>query len=83
MKDIEIKANGLIEFFWTEIEDNDYQTRKMSFNQATQCAIQSVNHTIEVLEKVKDDISDFWYKGNVIVAINEQIELKKILEGRL
>jgi hypothetical protein len=45
-------------------------------------AIQSVNYTIELLENRKKD-QNFVICIILNEAINEQIELKKILEGRL
>jgi hypothetical protein len=41
------EAVELIEMFWTEVEDNEYQTRKMSFKQAKKCALISIENTIK------------------------------------
>ena len=41
------------------------------------CAIQSVNHTIALLERMDKEIY------NIEPYLHEQIELKKILESRL
>ena len=48
---------------------------------ATRCAIQSVNHTIETLQRLDVNTSNAILE--VSDAIAEQLELKKILEGRL
>jgi hypothetical protein len=41
------KALYLIEIFWAEVEDNEYETRKMSFNQAKQCALIAVDEILK------------------------------------
>jgi len=46
-------------------------------------AIQSVSHTIYTLKKLKKVMAYKVDALNIEEAINEQIELKKILEGRL
>jgi hypothetical protein len=46
-------------------------------------ATQSVNHTIYTLKKLKKVMAYKVDALNIEEAINEQIELKKILEGRL
>lgn len=44
------KAKELVEVFWIEVEDNEYPTRKMSLNQAKQCALIAVD---EVINSIK------------------------------
>jgi hypothetical protein len=46
MKNPKEKAKELVELFWTEVEDNKYTTRKMSYNQAKQCALIAVDEVI-------------------------------------
>jgi hypothetical protein len=66
------KAKQLVELFWTEVEDNNYATRKMSLIQAKQCALitvdeiiktnpyewdgEDMNSTIDYWEEVKQEI---------------------------
>jgi hypothetical protein len=45
----EEEAKELVEIFWTEVEDNDYISRKMSYKQAKQCALIAVDEIINVL----------------------------------
>jgi hypothetical protein len=48
------------------------------------CAIQSVNHTIETLENLRKKHKEYKHNTYIISEeLNEQIELKNILEGRL
>ena len=42
------KANQLVEEFWTEVEDNNYATRKMSLIQAKQCALIAVDEMMKL-----------------------------------
>jgi len=44
------KAQELVEVFWIEVEDNEYPTRKMSLNQAKQCALITVDEVMHSLE---------------------------------
>ena len=44
------KAKQLIELFWTEVEDNNYATRKMSLIQANKCALIAVSEIISVID---------------------------------
>jgi hypothetical protein len=91
MKELEQKADLLIEQF-KAIEIVNYGCKNdgnpciivgnMLQNGAIKCAIQSVNYTIELLENRKKD-QNFVICIILNEAINEQIELKKILEGRL
>jgi hypothetical protein len=84
MKDLEKIADELIECYWTEVEQivND-ECVKMTFNMAVQCAIQSVNHTIEVLEKIQKECDEHRVvMPNLILVVCEQLELKKILEQK-
>lgn len=60
------KAQELVEKFWTEVEDNDYQTRKMSFEQAKQCALIAVEQIL----------NDDWY----IPSFDEMMERMKYWE---
>jgi hypothetical protein len=50
---------------------------------AHKCAIESVNHTIEVLEELseKTKIQDM-YEENICDSLDKQLELKKILEQK-
>ena len=84
MEELEQKADELIkkhlpfartwDCYWDEPseEKNDIKS-----------AIQSVNYTIGVLERSISDIADLYDKDVISIYIDEQIELKKILEGRL
>ena len=45
------KAKELVELFWTEVEDNDCSTRKMSFSQAKQCALIAVDEILSLMIK--------------------------------
>lgn len=61
------KAEELVEKFWIEVEDNDYQTRKMSFKQAKQCALISVDEILnwpQVLDTVRisKDVNEFYVR---------------------
>jgi hypothetical protein len=44
----EEEAKELVEIFWTEVEDNDYISRKMSYKQAKQCALIAVDEILKV-----------------------------------
>ncbi len=84
MKELEEKADELIDKFRKYVDSEGGETsftysKRQETKNATKSAIQSVNHTIEVLESIKHQIDE----DNYQFIINEQIELKKILEGRL
>ena len=80
MKELEQKADELVskhlpfaktwDCYWDEPSEEKNEIKS---------AIQSVNHTIVVLESIKHQIDE----DNYQFIINEQIELKKILEGRV
>jgi hypothetical protein len=76
-------ADELIECYWTEVEEivND-ECVKMTFNMAVQCAIQSVNHAIGVLEELKKLIFEEECYLVVLNQLDKQLELKKILEQK-
>jgi hypothetical protein len=90
MKDLEKIADLLIEKHKPYV--NGYIGSSMLTNteypeqitrSATHCAIQSVNHTIEVLEKVQKECDEHRVvMPNLILVICEQLELKKILEQK-
>jgi len=67
------KASNLVEIFWTEVEDNNYETRKMSFNQAKQCTLFAVNEIINEFLFDDSDYSNRRYK--FYIEVKEQIEL--------
>ena len=46
------KAKELVELFWTEVEDNDCSTRKMSFSQAKQCALIAVDEILGAIKEI-------------------------------
>lgn len=86
MKELEEKASDLLQTFedlyYNTIDDNTDGVNARIL--ATQCAIQSVNHTIETLQKLIDKIDiDVNSYLSTHDALKEQIQLKKILEGRL
>jgi hypothetical protein len=85
MKDLEKIADELIECYWTEVEEiiND-ECVKMTFNMAVQCAIQSVNHAINCLEAVIQHDKERYgiTRTGVSMQLDEQLELKKILEQK-
>jgi len=78
-------ADNLVESYWTDVEEIvNNECIKMTFNMAVHCAIQSVNHTIEVLDELKMSMDGNNYAlDDVEILLDEQLELKKILEGRL
>ena len=56
----------------------------MCYDTANQCSIIAVNRTIKVLEELKKQFIKINYKSTyLIIILHEQLELKKILEGRL
>ncbi len=55
------KALLFVELFWTEVEDNEYETRKMSFNQAKQCSLIAVDEIIN-LDDFSVDGREYWYQ---------------------
>ena len=83
MNNLEKIADELIECYWTEVEEivND-ECVKMTFNMAVQCAIQSVNYAIGVLEELKKLIFEEECYLIVLNQLDEQLELKKILEQK-
>ena len=83
MNNLEKIADELIECYWTEVEEivND-ECVKMTFNMAVQCAIQSVNYAIGVLEELKKLIFEEECYLVVSMQLEEQLELKKILEQK-
>ena len=85
MKELEQKASELVDKFYNiQIEllekTNEVAIIDTEMQIAKYSAIQSVNYTIEVLRYYDDYTID---KSLIKFAITEQIELKKILEGRL
>ena len=64
------KANDLVELFWTEVEDNNYETRKMSLIQAKQCALICVNEIVEAMEPFATPKLPNWYWN----AVKKEIE---------
>jgi hypothetical protein len=64
-------ANQLVEEFWTEVEDNNYATRKMSLTQAKQCAWICVNQILEATEPFTTPKLPNWYWN----AVKKEIEL--------
>lgn len=88
MKTTKEKADNLIEQYWTEVEelkqfDNTFDIIKMTRVMAIQCAILSVKHTIEVLEKAKQKAITESEEKYFNTLINEQTELLTELESRL
>ena len=89
MKELEQKAEQLIDKFRSYVDSEidgetsfTYSKRQETKN-ATQCAIQSVKHAIYIIKKLKKVMAYKVDALNIEEAINEQIQLKKILEGRL
>ena len=41
------RAREIVELFWTEVEDNEYVSRKMSYKQAKQCALIAVDEILK------------------------------------
>jgi hypothetical protein len=80
MKDLEKIADELVEKF-VPYSDTLNSGQEGEIINATQCAIESVNYTIETLNEIikKEFIDDIALNN----AIAEQLKLKKILEGRL
>jgi hypothetical protein len=84
MKELEQKALDLIDKHLPNVRGADrynYNLEQMNVFIAKQHAIKSVTHTIEVLEG--SNIQADNQERLINSLINEQIELKKILEGRL
>jgi hypothetical protein len=82
MKELEQKAEQLIDKFRKYVDSEGGETsftysKRQETKNATQCAIQSVTHTIALLERMDKEIY------NIEPYLDEQIELKKILESRL
>ena len=63
------KANQLVELFWTEVEDNNYATRKMSLIQAKQCALIAVDEIMNAI-----DWHDFREQLKFWNEVKEEIE---------
>ena len=89
MKELEQKAEQLIEkqrLYLGEVYSDaiEYDQMKLDDKDIIHSCIMGVNHTIETLEKVLQEEKNL-YGGNRIISehLDEQIELKKILEGRL
>jgi hypothetical protein len=59
------KAKELVELFWTEVEDNNYATRKMSLVQAKQCALLAVD---KVLKECSWELTGYW------MSVKQEIE---------
>lgn len=78
MKEIEQKADEIIKRYKTLLKNQRYED---DIDIVKQCAIQSVNHTIEVLNSA--NIRDDSQERMINRLLDEQIELKKILENRL
>lgn len=64
------KANDLVELFWTEVEDNNYATRKMSFIQAKQCALLSVQQMYDIAS-LNDNVNQMNYLSDVKIEIEK------------
>jgi hypothetical protein len=76
MKDLEKIADNLVWKFLPKLEG---WTDDSKTNLAIKCAIESVNHTILVLEAENKKL----FQGTLLnEVIAEQLELKKILEQR-
>ena len=67
------KASNLVEIFWTEVEDNNYETRKMSFAQAKQSALIAVNEILASHYKVLTGIHPTTY--DYFIEVKQEIEL--------
>lgn len=76
MKELEKKADELIDNYYWMFGDGYTGTLHIL------CAIHSVKHAIEVLENLKEQL-DIFKPYEVDIILDEQIELKKILENRL
>jgi hypothetical protein len=76
MDKLEKEANELVE--------KHYNIAEINVKEATRAAIQSLNHTIGVLEKA-EKVEKELYGGNrtITLALEKQIKLKKILEDKL
>jgi hypothetical protein len=92
MKDLEKIADELVEKFkkikLITFGCNDGGNRcvlecNMLESSAHKCSIESVNHTIGVLEELKKSIFEAECYLVVLNQLDEQLELKKILEGIL
>jgi hypothetical protein len=80
MNDLEKIADNLVWKFLPKLEG---WTDDSKTNLAIKCAIESVNHTIEVLERVQKECDEHRVvMPNLILVVCEQIELKKILEQK-
>ncbi len=64
------KANDLVELFWTEVEDNNYKTRKMSLIQAKQCALMSVQQMYDIAS-LNDNVNQMNYLSDVKIEIEK------------
>jgi hypothetical protein len=87
MKELEEKAEQLIEkqrLYLGEVYSDaiEYDQMKLDDKDIIHSCIMGVNYTIELLENRKKD-QNFVICIILNEAINEQIELKKILEGKL
>jgi hypothetical protein len=68
----EEKAKELVEIFWTEVEDNDYISRKMSYKQAKQCALIAVDEILKSHYKVLIGVKPSIY--NYYQEVKQEIE---------
>ena len=84
MKEFKQKAQNLIDKHLPFAKTWDcYWDEPSKEKNEIKSAIQSVNHAIYTLKKLKKVMAYKVDALNIEEAINEQIELKKILEGRL
>ena len=64
------KAQDLVELFWTEVEHNNYATRKMSLIQAKQCAVISVEQMYNIAS-LNDNVKQMNYLSDVKIEIQK------------
>jgi hypothetical protein len=88
MKELEQKAEQLIEkqrLYLEEVYSDaiEYDQMKLDDKDIIHSCIMGVNHTIETLNLAYQHITGLENKQDLAEIIEEQIELKKILEGRV
>jgi hypothetical protein len=64
------EAKDLVELFWTEVEDNNYATRKMSLAQAKQCAIIMVDKMYDIAS-LNDNVQQMNHFSDVKIEIEK------------
>ncbi len=67
----EENAKELVEIFWTEAEDNDYISRKMSYKQAKQCALIAVD---EIMDCTKNGLGLTKFSKEYWQEVKQEIE---------